>query len=68
MFVVQVEQGAEGHLNVKLDPEEHRRFVWASQDEVKAKKVGDVTLDFTTQDLENTLLRSFSYIEERSVQ
>ncbi|KAL9033621.1 MAG: hypothetical protein Q9214_007426, partial [Letrouitia sp. 1 TL-2023] len=38
IFVAQVEKGAEGQLSVKLDPEEHQRFVWASQDEVKAKK------------------------------
>lgn len=67
VFVVQVEQGIEGHLDVKLDPEEHQRFVWASQDEVKATKVGDVELEFTTQDLENTLLQSFGYIEKRPV-
>ena len=68
VFVVQVEKGADGHLDVKLDPEEHQRFVWASLDEVKAKKVGDVELEFTTQDLENTLLHSFGYVKERSVQ
>lgn len=65
VFVVQVEQGTDGHLDVKLDPEEHQRFVWASQAEVKAKKVGDVELEFTTQDLENTVLQSFGYIEKR---
>ena len=68
VFVVQVEQGAEGCLDVKLDSEEHQRFVWASLDEVRAKKVGDVELEFTTVDLENTLLQSFGYVEERSVQ
>ena len=65
VFVVQVEQGTDGRLDVKLDPEEHQRFVWASQDEVKVKKVGDVKLKFTTQDLENTVLQSFGYIERR---
>ncbi|KAI4158080.1 MAG: hypothetical protein LQ342_007754 [Letrouitia transgressa] len=64
IFVVQAEKGAEGQLSVKLDPEEHQRFVWASQDEIKAKKVGDMELDFTTQDLENTVLQSFGRIEE----
>ena len=68
VFVVQVEQGAEGHLDVELDPEEHRQFLWASQDEVKAKKVGDVELEFTTQDLENTVRQSFGYIEKRPEQ
>ena len=68
VFVVQVEQGAEGHLDVKLDPEEHRQFLWASQDEVKAKKVGDVELEFTTRDLENTVRQSFGYIEKRPEQ
>lgn len=67
VFVVQVEQGAEGRLDVKLDPKEHQRFKWASQDEVKAKKIGDVELEFTTQDLEHTLLQSFGYIKKRPV-
>jgi 8-oxo-dGTP pyrophosphatase MutT (NUDIX family) len=68
LFVVQVEQGADGQLNVRLDPDEHRRFVWASQDEFKAKRVGDVELEFSTRDLENTVLQSFEHIEKRSTQ
>ena len=66
MFVVQVEKDALGQLNVRLDPEEHQHFVWASEDEVKSKRVGDIELEFTTQDLECTVLQSFRHIEHDS--
>ncbi|KAI0805649.1 NUDIX hydrolase domain-like protein [Xylaria sp. FL0064] len=51
-------------LVVKLDPEEHQRFVWATEDEVKAKKVGDVVLDFTREEVEHTVLLTFQYVKE----
>ncbi|RFU31303.1 hypothetical protein B7463_g5013, partial [Scytalidium lignicola] len=58
-FLVQVEQGTEGKLEVKLDPAEHQRFVWASENEVRAKKVGDLDLEFTTKETEETVLEGF---------
>jgi 8-oxo-dGTP pyrophosphatase MutT (NUDIX family) len=63
VFVVEAEKDAQGQLKVKLDPEEHQQFVWASEEEVKAKRVGDLELEFTTQDLENIVLQSFQQIE-----
>jgi 8-oxo-dGTP pyrophosphatase MutT (NUDIX family) len=49
---------------VKLDPKEHQRFVWATEDEVKAKKVGDVHLDFTREEVERTVLLAFEYFND----
>lgn len=58
-FMVDAEKSADGTLQVKLDPDEHQRFVWASEEEVRTKKVGDVELEFTTGDLEATVLEAF---------
>ncbi|KAF2731810.1 hypothetical protein EJ04DRAFT_514289 [Polyplosphaeria fusca] len=52
-------------LDVKLDAKEHQRYVWASEEQVKAKKAGyveHVELEFTTQDLEDTVLKSFGLV------
>jgi 8-oxo-dGTP pyrophosphatase MutT (NUDIX family) len=48
-----------GRLDVTLNPVEHQRFVWASEEEVRAGAVGDVELKFTTRDLEDTVLEAF---------
>ncbi|KAI0424365.1 NUDIX hydrolase domain-like protein [Xylaria sp. FL1042] len=51
-------------LAVKLDPNEHQCFVWATEDEVKAKKVGNIVLDFTREEVERTVLLSFQHFKE----
>lgn len=58
-FVVEVEKDDEGRLQPKLDPEEHQQFVWASEAEVRSRKVGDIELDFTSARLEDAMLRTF---------
>ena len=58
-FLVEVEKSADGRLEVKLDPSEHQRYVWASEEEVRVRKVGDVDLEFTMSDLEATVLEAF---------
>lgn len=59
-FLVEVERiTVQGKMDVKLDPIEHQRFVWASEEEVRARRVGDVELVFTMRDLENTVLEAF---------
>jgi ADP-ribose pyrophosphatase YjhB (NUDIX family) len=47
--------------DVTLDPDEHQRFVWASEEEVRAGRAveGDVELTFTTADVEETVLEAF---------
>jgi 8-oxo-dGTP pyrophosphatase MutT (NUDIX family) len=57
-FLVET-KSAEGTMDVKLDPEEHQSFVWATEGEVRARKVGDLELEFTTTDLEATVLEAF---------
>jgi 8-oxo-dGTP pyrophosphatase MutT (NUDIX family) len=63
-FVVQAEPDATGRLVVKLNPEEHQRLVWASEDEVKVKKAKDVELNFTTKELEYTILLAFDQVKK----
>ena len=60
IFVVEVDRSAEGGiLEVKLCSTEHQRFVWAKEDEVRAMKVGGIKLEFTSADLEATVLGAF---------
>lgn len=63
-FVVQAETNTEGRLETKLDPEEHQRFVWASETEIRARKAKDVDLDFTTQELVVAVLQEFDQFKE----
>jgi 8-oxo-dGTP pyrophosphatase MutT (NUDIX family) len=63
-FVVQAETDAEGRLQPKLDPEEHQRFIWAIETEVKARKAKDMESEFTTQDLVATILQAFEQVKE----
>jgi 8-oxo-dGTP pyrophosphatase MutT (NUDIX family) len=44
---------------VKLDRNEHQHYVWATKAEVKAKKVGDLELTFTSTQLEDIMLEAF---------
>ncbi len=60
IFFVDVESSLDGSIfEVKLCPDEHRRFVWASEEEVKASKAGEFKLEFTTPELEATVLEAF---------
>jgi len=58
-FLVEAQRSEDGSLNVKLDPEEHQNYVWATEEEVKAKKVGDIELRFTVEDQEKIILEAF---------
>jgi 8-oxo-dGTP pyrophosphatase MutT (NUDIX family) len=58
-FLVEAEKSEDGNFDVKLDTKEHQAFVWATEDEVEAKKAGDVKLDFTTIAQENVILEAF---------
>jgi 8-oxo-dGTP pyrophosphatase MutT (NUDIX family) len=58
-FLVDAEKGAGGKLDVKLDPSEHQNYVWATEEEVKVRKVGDVELKFTTREQEAVVLEAF---------
>ncbi|KAF5598118.1 NUDIX hydrolase domain-containing protein [Fusarium pseudoanthophilum] len=50
--------------DVKLSPDEHQRFVWASESEVRQRKAGDIDLDFTRDEVQRTLLAAFQYVRD----
>ncbi len=59
-FVVHVKPENGGTpFTVKLNPEEHQRFVWATEGDVQARKMGDIELDFTSDQVERIVLRVF---------
>ncbi|KAI1162158.1 NUDIX hydrolase domain-like protein [Nemania serpens] len=60
-FAVRVSTQGEPPLAARLDPEEHQRFVWATEGEVKVKKVDGIDLDFTSAEVERTVSLAFSY-------
>ncbi|KAL6835586.1 NUDIX hydrolase domain-like protein [Trichoderma sp. SZMC 28015] len=60
VFPVQAETNSEGRMDVTLDPREHQSFTWASEEEVKAKRIKDTELEFTHKDLECIVLAAFS--------
>ncbi|KAI0399890.1 NUDIX hydrolase domain-like protein [Xylaria palmicola] len=45
--------------DVRIDPEEHVAFLWVSEDEARARKVGDLDLVYTHKDQEQAILESF---------
>lgn len=57
-FEVEVEVGAAAA--VTLDPEEHQDFVWASEDEVRGRRVDGRTLVFTFPSQEAALEAAFA--------
>jgi len=58
-FLVDAEKGVNGKLHVKLDPNEHQNYVWAAEEDVKARSVGEIELEFTTKDQETVVLEAF---------
>lgn len=64
-FAVYVKNDGEAPPVVELDPGEHQSFVWATEDEVKAKEADGITLEFTREDVERTVLLAFEYFRKR---
>jgi 8-oxo-dGTP pyrophosphatase MutT (NUDIX family) len=62
-FLVET-KSAERTMDVKLNPEEHQKFVWASEEEVRARKVGNLEIEFTMTELEATVLEAFAIRRE----
>ncbi|RMZ86535.1 hypothetical protein DV736_g6239, partial [Chaetothyriales sp. CBS 134916] len=58
-------QGEEGQLRVKIDPKEHQNNVWASEEEVRSERMGDLELTFTSRDQKQTILQAFEIWKER---
>ncbi|KAI1260942.1 NUDIX hydrolase domain-like protein [Xylariaceae sp. FL1019] len=63
-FAVGVKTDGEAPLLVRLNPEEHQSFVWATEDQVKARKVDSIRLEFTTETVAHTLLMAFQRFRE----
>lgn len=67
-FIVQVEggdlDGDDGsNLNVRLRPDEHQAFVWATEEEARACKVGDLEICFTTPEQKAVVLDAFTVLK-----
>ena len=43
-----------------LDPNEHQNYVWATEDEVRAGRAGSIDLDFTRNEVKQTVLKALS--------
>ena len=61
-FAVHVRTDSGTPSAARLNPEEHQRFVWATEGEVKAKKADGMNLDFTTGEVERTVLLVFKLL------
>ena len=48
----------------RLDPKEHQRFVWATEDEIQAKKADGMDLVFTREEVERTVLLALKQFKE----
>ncbi|KAF7534618.1 hypothetical protein G7054_g6059 [Neopestalotiopsis clavispora] len=62
-FLVEVEMRGKEHgedgIEVKLDPNEHVKHVWVTEEQARAKKVGDIEIKYTTSAQEKTIYRAF---------
>ncbi|KAH9898958.1 NUDIX hydrolase domain-like protein [Xylariomycetidae sp. FL2044] len=54
-FLVEVDDDAE----VRLNPNEHEAFLWVGLDEVKARRCGDVKLEWTHKEQEEAIKEAF---------
>lgn len=59
-FLVDVEQPP----RIELDPNEHQRFLWATEEECRAGRVGDVDIKFTTDQQTATIMEGFRVAKE----
>ena len=51
--------GEEEEVKVKLDSSEHEAFVWATENEVRADRVGEMGVRFTTKEQKSVILQAF---------
>jgi 8-oxo-dGTP pyrophosphatase MutT (NUDIX family) len=58
-FVANVKGDSKTAFTVRLNPREHQRFVWATVEEFEARKVDEIRLDFTSEDVYHTVLQAF---------
>lgn len=67
---VDVQNGSpeDEEIKVKIDPNEHVQFIWVTEDEARAKKAGEVQLEYTTQAQEETIYEAFRIWRERDTE
>ncbi|KAI0008981.1 NUDIX hydrolase domain-like protein [Xylariaceae sp. FL0662B] len=65
-FAVEVEADAVGEVRVKLDPNEHEDFVWASETEVRESRCGEKVLSWTCEEQRRTVLNAFKLFQSRA--
>ncbi|GKT92735.1 NUDIX domain-containing protein [Colletotrichum tofieldiae] len=58
-YLVEVETPADRDVEIVIDPEEHNACVWAREEEVRAGRVGDVVLEWTSETQKLDVLRAF---------
>lgn len=66
-FAVPVAMERDGVLQVRLDPGEHQRFVWATEREVLDGRAEGVELEFTGDEVRRTVLLAFEELRESAV-
>lgn len=67
MVIFEVEVDFEGGMGlgegllpkIKLEPDEHVRYLWCTEDEIRAGRCGDVELEFTHPDWRGIIVRAF---------
>ncbi|KAI1084572.1 NUDIX hydrolase domain-like protein [Whalleya microplaca] len=64
-FVLEVEADATGEIQIRLDPNEHEDFVWASELEVREGRCGDKVLRWTSNGQRRTVLDAFRLLRSR---
>ena len=62
-FLVSAKKDSEGAVDVKLDPNEHQNYCWATEEDVKAHNCSGIELKFTTTEQEAVILEAFETTE-----
>ncbi|KAF3014422.1 hypothetical protein E8E14_006690 [Neopestalotiopsis sp. 37M] len=62
-FLVDVDRIGPSEPLVKLDPEEHQDFVWATEEDLLANRHGDITLTWMSEDQRQTILKAFTMLK-----
>ena len=69
-FTVEVERqdrdsdsNSSNNLEVLLRPKEHQNFMWATEEEVRAHKVGDMEIGFTMPEQEAVVMDAFTVLQ-----
>lgn len=61
-FLITPKRDPSSGLQVKLNPQEHQKYVWATKENVIARQFGDMLMKFTSQFQEATIREAFDKI------